>query len=97
MFVFGNLILHLEVILLKFVKSIRKSDFKLYIQVLKEFTPRMYILDHYNYERWLLVHLNEMANLQKSYSAVYEEFLKGKLTVQKKQKKILKNCTRPQP
>lgn len=44
----------------------------------------MYILDHYNYVSWLLVHLNEMANVQKSHSAVYEEFHKGKFTVQKK-------------
>ena len=33
----------------------------------------MFIVDHYNYLRWLPVLLNEMANLHKSHSAIHEE------------------------
>ena len=49
MFVFWNLILRIELILLEFVKSIRKSNFKRYAEVLKNFALWMFILDHYNY------------------------------------------------
>ena len=81
MFVFWNLILHLKLILLEFVKSIRKGDFKLYTQVIKKFGPCMFILDYCNYASWLAVHFNNMVNLHKAHSAVYEEFVKGKFTV----------------
>ena len=91
MFVFWNLILHLELILLEFFKSIRKGDLKLCTQVLKKFTPCIFILDHYNYPSWLPVHLNETANLHKTHPAVYEECVKRKLTVQKSKIKFSKN------
>ena len=73
MFVFCNLILHLELILLEFAKAIRKGDCRLYTQVLKKFALFMSILDHFNYASWLPVHLNEMANLHKTHPDVYEE------------------------
>ena len=79
--------------LLEFVKSIRKGDFKLCTQVLNKFIPCMFILNHYNYMGWLLVHLNEIANLHKTHPAVYcKKCVKGKLTVQKSKGKISKNA-----
>ena len=42
---------------------------------------------------WLLVHLNEIANLHKTHPAVYcKKCVKGKLTMQKSKGKISKNA-----
>ena len=82
-FVFWNLMLHLELILLEFVKFIRKDDFKLCTEVLKKVAPCVFILDHYNYASWLPVQ-----------PTVYEEFVKIHCVTNRK--KIFTNCTQPQ-
>ena len=40
-------------------------------------SPWMVALDHYNYARWLPVHINEMSQLQQNHPGVYEGFLGG--------------------
>ena len=50
--------------------------------------PWMFALDHHNYARWLPVHINEMSQLQQNHPGVYEEFLKGKFSVQKSNRKF---------
>ena len=51
-------------------------------------SPWMVALDHYNYARWLPVHINEMSQLQQNHPDVYEEFLKGIFSVQKSNRKF---------
>ena len=53
----------------------------------------MFALDHHNYARWLPVHINEMSQLQKNHPGVYEEFLKGKFSVQKSNRKFSRIAT----
>ena len=57
MFPFWNLLLYLEFVLLKFVRSIRSGNFGLYINSLKLIVPWMFSLAHHNYARWLPVHM----------------------------------------
>ena len=53
----------------------------------------MFALDHHNYARWLPVHINEMSQLQKNHPGVYEEFLKGKFSMQKSNRKFSRIAT----
>ena len=46
--------------LLEFVKSIRKGNFKLYAEVLKKCAPWMFILDHYNYAKLTITKLIQL-------------------------------------
>ena len=48
----------------------------------------MFALDHHNYARWLPAHINEMSQLQQNHPSVYAEFLKGKFSVQKSNRKF---------
>ena len=50
--------------------------------------PWMFALDHHNYARWLPAHINEMSQLQQNHPSVYAEFLKGKFSVQKSNRKF---------
>ena len=50
--------------------------------------PWMFALDHHNYARWLPVYINEMSQLQQNHPRVYAEFLKGKFSVQKSNRKF---------
>ena len=84
MFKFWNLILQPELILFEFVKSIRSGNLQLYINTLM----KMFALDHHNYATSLPVHINEMSQLQLNHPGIYEEFLKGKFSVQKSNRKF---------
>ena len=55
---------------------------------LKLIAPKMFSLDHYYYERWMPVHLNEMRQLHLTHPRVYQQFVIGKFTVQKSNKKL---------
>ena len=88
MFKLWNLILQLELLLFEFVKSIRSGNLHLYILTLMKIVPWMFALDHHNYARWLPVYINEMSQLQQNHPRVYAEFLKGKFSVQKSNRKF---------
>ena len=47
--------LSLEIILLLYIRSIRKSNFYLYVKSLAKIIPWMFALDHTHYSRWLPV------------------------------------------
>ena len=42
-----------------------------------------FTLDHYNYSRWLTVHLFDLVNLEKNHPDVYIYFSKGYFTFNK--------------
>ena len=90
MFPFWNLILQLEFLLLNFVKSIMSGKFEDYIQALLRIVPWMFSLDHHNYARWLPVYISELTALHQHHPQLYEEFMKGKFTVQKSTRKFSK-------
>ena len=83
MFKFWLTILQLQLTLLVFVRSIRTGDFELYVISLTELAPWFFSLDHYNYSRWISVHLRDMVTLSRLHPQVYEEFMAGHFTVQK--------------
>ncbi len=83
MFKFWFTVLQLELTVLLFVRSIRTGNFKLYVQSLTKLVPWFFSLDHFNYSRWISVHLRDMITLSHLHPQIYEEFLKGHFTVQK--------------
>ena len=75
--------LSLQINMLLFVKSLREANFELYIQILAQFLPWMFALDHIHYARWLTVHVKDMALLSETHPALYAEFNDGKFVEQK--------------
>ena len=88
MFKFWSITLKMELILLQFVKAIRSADFNLYVKAMYLIAPWMFSLDHYNYARWLPVHINSMVTLQDIHPDVYAQFTKGFFTAQKSNRKF---------
>ena len=66
MFKYWSITLKMELILLHFVKAIRSADFNMYVNALQLIAPWMFSLDHYNYARWLPVHIYSMVTLRHS-------------------------------
>jgi hypothetical protein len=75
--------MELEGILLNFVRSIRESNFSLFVQMLKELCPWLFALDLVHYSRWLPVFVKTLEELPTRHPEVYEEFQKGHFTSRK--------------
>eukprot|EP00112_Aurelia_sp_Birch-Aquarium-sp1_P011752 Seg2473.2 transcript_id=Seg2473.2/GoldUCD/mRNA.D3Y31 product="hypothetical protein" protein_id=Seg2473.2/GoldUCD/D3Y31 len=56
-------VMNLELILLLLVKSIRESNFPMFVNALEQIAPWMFSLDHTHYSRWLPVFINDMKQL----------------------------------
>eukprot|EP00794_Sanderia_malayensis_P014494 gene14494-16001_t len=70
-----------EILLLMFVRSLRKGDFSLYLDSMAKMAPWFFALDKVNYSRWLPVHIRDMENLEQEHPNVYENFARGKFVV----------------
>jgi hypothetical protein len=82
-FKFWSMIIDLELLVCRFIRSLHKGDFLLYVQVCNELCSWFHVLDHTNYARWLPVHVRDMVQLSERHPQVYSEFLKGNFVVQR--------------
>ena len=73
--------MELELLLCRFIRSLREGDFLLYVQVCDELCPWFQVMDHTNYARWLPVHVRDMVQLAESHPDVHAEFLRGNFAV----------------
>ena len=64
MIFYSKTILELELTILVFIRSIRESNFSLYVISVRSLMKWYYSMDHYNYARWLSVHLFDLVQLQ---------------------------------
>ena len=55
--------LSLELLLLRYIRSLRVGNFKLYVESLTQIMPWMFALDQAHYSRWLSVHIRDMTTL----------------------------------
>ena len=62
-FMFWNLIMRYETLILIFNRAHRENKFSLYVEVLEELTPLYFALDHVNYSRWIPFHIRDMTFL----------------------------------
>ena len=80
---YWDIILNLQIEILIFIRSIRESNFKLYVLSLKNAMKWFFAMDHHNYARWGSVHLMDLIQLRKNCPDIYDEFDKGNFSFQK--------------
>ena len=83
MFMFWSTVMDLELLMCRFIRSLREGDFRLYVQVCDELCSWFHVMDHTNYARWLPVHVRDMVQLPTKHPQVYTEFLNGNFVVQR--------------
>lgn len=85
-FQYWNITLKLILLVLQLVRSLRESNFNLYVTSTTCLAPWFFALDHINYARWLSVHIRDMHNLKDKNPSVASEFAKGHFTAVKSQR-----------
>ena len=83
MCLYWKMILDLQIDILLFIRSIRESNFCLYVLCLKNLMKWMFAMDHYHYARWLSVHLFDLVHLHLDCPDVYQAFSNGKFSFDK--------------
>ena len=56
-FLYWDIILQIEVFVLIFIRAHREKNFPLYVEALDAFMFMFFAVDHYNYSRWMSVHI----------------------------------------
>ncbi|KAK3889182.1 hypothetical protein Pcinc_006754 [Petrolisthes cinctipes] len=72
-FMYWDLVMIYETLILIFIRAHREKNFPLYVQILEELVPLFFALDHQNYAQWMPVHIRDMKSLPVS---IKEEFVK---------------------
>ncbi|CAB3998852.1 Hypothetical predicted protein [Paramuricea clavata] len=80
--------LSLELLLLRYIRSLREGNFQLYMDSLTQIMPWMFALDHTHYSRWLSVHIRDMTTLAEKHPDVFAEFKLGNFVVHKTSNKF---------
>ena len=75
--------LSLELLMLRYIRSLREGNFQLYVESLTQIMPWMFSLNHTHYSRWLSVHIRDMITLAKKHPDVLAEFMSGNFVVHK--------------
>ena len=83
MFHYWKMIFDLQILILMFILWEREPDFALYVQVLKSFMKYIFTFNHYNYARWLTIHVDDLMKLELVCPNVYKEFCSGNFVVWK--------------
>ena len=72
-FLFWDIILETELNILIFIRAHREKRFNLYVEALSNLMWLFFSLDHYNYSRWLSVHLRDMLSLPEGTKSEFEK------------------------
>ena len=73
-FLFWSIALKMEMDYLMFLRSIRSSNFRLYIASIARFLAWIFVFDHVLYARWLTIHHYDMEMLNETNPEIYDEF-----------------------
>ncbi|KAK3917822.1 Chromosome-associated kinesin KIF4 [Frankliniella fusca] len=76
-FKFWLLVLRLEVLLLKFVRSVREAQFQDFKESIIMMLPWFFSLGHFLYARWLTVHACDLVALERNAPETYRRFSLG--------------------
>ena len=71
------MILQVQLNILIFIRSIREGNFILYKHSLWSLMKWYFSLDHYNYSRWLTIHLYDLFSLEFTCPDIHDEFVLG--------------------
>ena len=80
--------IELQTLLFTFIKSLRTSDFSVFLSCLRDILPWFFASDHTQYSRWKSVFLQDLLSQQISQQnpELQQEFMKGYFTVRKTNK-----------
>ena len=73
-FQFWSIALKMEMDYFLFLRSIRSSNFKLYVASIRKFLPWIFAFDHVHYARWLSFHHYDMEMLKETNPDVFQKF-----------------------
>ena len=82
-FKYWSSIMELELLMCRFIRSLREGDFPLYVQVCDELCAWFHVMDQTHYARWVPVHVRDMVQLLETHPDIHAKFLKGNFVVQK--------------
>ena len=85
-FLYWFSLMEMEALLLMFVKSIRSSNFDMFVKSVELIVPWMFALDHTHYARWPPVFVNVINLSDVKHPDIYSEFQNGNFTVNKTKK-----------
>ena len=71
MCLYWKMIMCLQIDILLFLRSIRESNFRLYVLSLRNLRIGIFGMDHYHYSRWLCIHLFDLMHLHFDCPDVY--------------------------
>ena len=74
MFKYWMLIMKFQINYLVFIRSMREGNFKLFVEILMSLVKGFFIFDHYNYARWLSVHIQDLLSLLITCPQLCQEF-----------------------
>ena len=83
MFHYWKIIFDFQLLILHFIRSERERNFDLYVHVLKASMKYIFALNHYNYARWLSIHVDDLMKLECTCPEIYEEFCCGNFVIRK--------------
>ena len=74
-------VLRLEKNILLLVRSLRQSNFLLFISTLQHLAPMFFTLDRIHYSRWMSVFIQDLLCLPEKNPALFQQFMSGSFTV----------------
>lgn len=72
-FLFWDLIVQYETLVLLVVRAQRQRNFNMYVEVLEQLAPLFFVLDHINYARWIPIHIRDMKSLPESIAKEFQD------------------------
>ena len=96
MFMYWMLIMKFQFNYLVFTRTMRKHNFKSFVKILIYLVKWFFIFDHYNYARWLSMHIQDLLSLPITCPQLYQEFERTNFVVQisgNKATRQLSNCS----
>ena len=72
-FQFWDTVMRMELLSLMFVRAHREYFFELYVETLEELACLLFALDHYNYARWIPIHIHDMKSLLVTFATEFKK------------------------
>ena len=72
-FLFWDLVMKYEILILIFVRAHRERDFSLFVEVLEQLVPLVFALDHMDYARGVPIYIRAMKSLPESIRREFQE------------------------
>ena len=65
--------MRMELLSLMLVRAHREYFFELYVETLEELACLLFALDHYNYARWIPIHIHDMKSLLVTFETEFKK------------------------